>query len=78
MPRRLHAVIAVLLGASIFLSLGADSCSGSSTLKREGEACTRTTECQTGLACSAGTCRPVSDGGPSDGGTDAAPGDSGP
>jgi hypothetical protein len=71
MSRRAHAVIAVLFGASVFLSLGAEgSCSGSSTLKRDGEPCTRTTECQSGLTCSAGTCRASGDAG-ADAGADA-------
>jgi hypothetical protein len=74
MSRRLHAVIAVILGASIFLSLGAEtSCTGSSALKREGEPCTRASECQTGLTCTAGTCRMASDAG-----LDASRDDAGP
>jgi hypothetical protein len=74
MSRRFHAVIAVVFGLSVFLSLGAEgSCSGSVTLKRAGEPCTRTSECQTGLTCSAGTCRDIGDGA-----VDAASGDAGP
>jgi hypothetical protein len=74
MSRRFHAVIAVIFGASVFLSLGAEGgCAGSSSLKAEGEPCTRTNECQTGLVCSGGTCRLGGDAGSDGSGADAAP-----
>ena len=74
MSRSCHAAIAVLFAVSVFLSIGAvGSCSGStapSTLKPEGEPCTRTNECQAGLVCAAGTCRAEGDAG-ADAGRDA-------
>ncbi len=74
MSRSFHAVIAVLFGASVFLSLGAGGgCSSSNALKREGEPCTRSSECETGLTCSGGTCRLAGDAS-----VDASTGDAAP
>jgi hypothetical protein len=63
MSRRLHALAVIVIAVSALMSLGAQSsCTGSSiALKRAGEPCTRTTECERDLTCSSGVCRAASD-----------------
>ena len=70
MSRDVHVAVVVFVAAMGLLSLGAQSsCSGVAAPKRAGEPCTRTSECQSGLACASGVCRETTDAS-SDGGTD--------
>ena len=72
MSRRIHALAVVVIATCGLFSLGAQSsCTGgSASLKRAGEPCTRTSECQNDLVCSSGVCRTPSDAS-LDGGPDA-------
>jgi len=53
--------VAWLVFAFAFVPLLLEGCGGDITAKRADEPCTRTSQCQVGLQCTAGVCQPIPD-----------------